>query len=106
MIRNREQLRATLGPLKPMYTPQTLQIDTGKSRTAIFNAIGSGDLTSVLVGSRRHIPGECVADWLVREMEAGQWTGKLPGERQNRNQTKEPRQRGAYRGPELDHVPT
>ena len=81
MSRSREQLRAALGPVKPMYTPQTLQIDTGKSRTAIFNAIGSGELTSVLIGHRRHIPGECVADWLVWEMESGQWTGKLPEER-------------------------
>jgi len=81
MSRSRIQLRAALGPFKPMYTPQTLQIETGKSRTAIFKAISSGELTSVLVGSRRHIPGECVADWLVREMEAGQWTGKLPKER-------------------------
>ncbi len=59
MSRSRKQLRAALGPVKPMYTPQTLQIDTGKSRTAIFNAIGSGELTSVLIGHRRHIPGEC-----------------------------------------------
>jgi hypothetical protein len=81
MSRSREQLRAALGPVKPIYTPQTLQTDTGKSRTAIFNAISSGELASVLVGSRRHIPGECAADWLVREMEAGQWTGKLPGDR-------------------------
>jgi hypothetical protein len=64
-----------------MYTPQSLQADTGKSRTNVYTALGSGELTSVLIGSRRYIPGECVADWLVREMEAGQWTGKLPGER-------------------------
>lgn len=81
MSRSKEQLRAALGPFKPMYTPQTLQKDTGKSRTAIFNAIGSGELTSVLIGHRRHIPGECAADWLVREMEAGQWSGKLPEEK-------------------------
>jgi len=81
MRRSREQLRAALGPFKPIYTPQTLQRDTGKSRTAIFNAISSGELTSVLIGHRRNIPGECAADWLVREMEAGQWSGKLPGER-------------------------
>ena len=81
MIRSKEQLRNVLGPFKPMYTPQTLQADTGKSRTAIFNAISSGELTSVLIGSKSHIPGECAADWLVREMEAGQWTGKLPIDR-------------------------
>ena len=81
MRRCREQLRAALGPIKPMYTTQSLKADTGKSRTNIFNAIGSGELASVLIGGRRHIPGECAADWLVREMEAGQWTGKLPGER-------------------------
>lgn len=81
MNRSREQLRATLGPIKPIYTPQSLQADTGKSRTNIFTAIGTGELASVLVGGRRHIPGECAADWLVREMEAGQWSGKLPGQR-------------------------
>lgn len=78
MKKSRKNLRAALGPVKPMYTPQTLQADTGKSRTAIFNAISSGELTSVLIGKRRHIPGECASDWLVRQMEAGEWTGKLP----------------------------
>ena len=81
---SRDQLRAALGPVKPMYTPQTLQRDTGKSRTAIFNAIASGELTSVLIGHRRHIPGECAADWLVREMEVGKWSGKLPDECEGR----------------------
>lgn len=80
MRKTREQLRAALGPIKPMYTAQSLQADTGKSRTNIYSALGSGCLASVLVGGRRYIPGECAADWLVREMEAGQWSGNLPGE--------------------------